>query len=128
LPPLSLRLIANLYPQRFNMSLNIKTIASSFFSLDILVTTLAGVAMLLAVAYGYFVSSTIFNMVHYRATIEAIARTSTELGILEANYLTLGKSMTIERAYKLGLTDATKATYLVVDTSERGSVLALDTY
>jgi len=70
-------------------------------------------------AYGYLVTTTIMNMVEYRSATSKIASLHAELGNLEARYIALGQTMTVEHAHELGLVDVSSPYFVRIDDARR---------
>lgn len=82
--------------------------------------SMVSMVFLLAVMYGYFVNITIFNVAH-RAKLESqITQLNSKLGELEFEYLAIKSSITIEKAYELGFTDAVKTQFVSLDGGTKG--------
>jgi len=110
------------------MNQNTIALKISLKSIQKLTAGLLCMVCVLAVIYAYFVTTTILNVVQYRTVTEEITDVSASIGLLESNYLVLSKSMTIERAYRLGLVDVLAPTYLALETAPRTSALALEIF
>lgn len=78
-----------------------------------------GLVVALLLLYGYFVATTIFNMVQYRAASAETSRITAELGDLEAQYLALGNTLTLDRAHELGFVDAPHPAFVALGAPHR---------
>ena len=80
---------------------------------------LIGITVVFLAAYGYFVATTVVNMVEYHHAVARTAELNAELGQLESRYIELGQSMTIERAHTLGFVDVSDPHFVALGSSQR---------
>ena len=77
--------------------------------------TLAFAALFVLGTYIYFVNQTVWNVVARQNTVKAIHKVSSEVAALEATYMSLSSSLTLEQALLLGFKEVTSADTLFVE-------------
>jgi len=70
-----------------------------------MVTFLTGILVVFAVLYGYFVSTSIVNVIVRQEIEQEIATLNGAMSSFESDYLTHKENVDIEYAYMLGFTD-----------------------
>jgi hypothetical protein len=65
--------------------------------------------------YGYFVNLTIFNVADRMKTQSEITRLNSELGAMEFDYLSLKRSVTMEKALSMGFTEVQDTVFVSHD-------------
>ena len=83
---------------------------------------LVGTIVSLLVLYVYFVNQTIWNIVARQDMTKSINNTSSDVATLEASYMALSSSLTIDHAYTLGFKDITSADTTFVERVNPSSV------
>jgi hypothetical protein len=75
---------------------------------------LSAFAVLFLGSYGYFVNKTVWNVVERQNVAKEIQKTSSEVAVLEASYMALSGTLTLDHAYALGFQEVeTKDTLFV---------------
>lgn len=83
---------------------------------------LVGIIVSLLVLYVYFVNQTVWNIVARQDMTKTINDTSSDVATLEASYMSLSSSLTIDHAYTLGFKDITSADTSFIDRVSPSSV------
>ncbi len=102
--------------------MTLAAVQQSLYDTELLKRVIIALACLAAaflLAYGYFVATTIVNMVEYRTATERIVRVSAELGGLESGYIELGQLMTMEHAHELGFVDVPNPQFVALQAPYR---------
>ena len=76
---------------------------------------LSGLIVSLLVLYVYFVNQTVWNIVSRQDLTKSINTVSSQVATLEASYMSLSSSLTIDHAYDLGFKDITTTDTTFVD-------------
>jgi len=76
---------------------------------------LSGLIVSLLVLYVYFVNQTVWNIVSRQDLTKSINGVSSDVATLEASYMALSSSLTIDHAYDIGFKDITTADTSFVD-------------
>ena len=86
------------------------------------VWALVTIAILLVMAYGYFVNSAIVNIVATRSMQSKAAEITSSIGALEAEYFAMKSSLTMDEARSIGLSDPKARVAYVAKSSQSFSI------
>lgn len=78
---------------------------------------LASVALVFLGGYVYFVNQTVWNIVSRQNATKEIAMISSEVASLEASYMSLSGSLTLDHAYALGFREVASDNTIFVERS-----------
>lgn len=78
---------------------------------------LSTVAIITLFAYGFFITKTVGNVVARQNATREIQKVSSEVSILEASYMSLSSSLTLDHALTLGFHEVRSADTLFVERS-----------
>ncbi len=76
---------------------------------------LAGLAVFMLGTYIYFVNQTVWNVVSRQNAVKSVHTASSEVALLEASYMSLSSTLTLEHAYELGFQEVKSADTLFVE-------------
>ncbi len=78
---------------------------------------LAGLVVFMLGTYVYFVNQTVWNVVSRQNATKTIHKVSSEVAVLEADYMNLSSTLTLEHAYALGFQEVNSGDTLFVERS-----------
>jgi hypothetical protein len=76
---------------------------------------LATIALVFLGGYAYFVNKTVWNVVSRQHAVKEISKISSEVAELEAAYMSLSGTLTLDHAYTLGFREVTSADTVFVE-------------
>ena len=76
---------------------------------------LASVTLLFLGGYAYFVNQTVWNIVSRQNAVKEISKMSSEVAELEASYMGLSGTLTLDHAYQLGFYEVNSADTVFVE-------------
>jgi hypothetical protein len=95
------------------MNTNVLKLSHSF---EYHLVTIAGAVIVVSLLiYAYGVTATIFNIASVKGYENAARNNRADIGVYETRYLNAERSLTVERAHELGLTETKKVSHLALE-------------
>ncbi len=76
---------------------------------------LSAFAVLFLGSYGFFVNKTVWNVVARQNTVKELQKTSSEVAELEASYMNISGTLTLDHAYALGFQEVKSTDTIFVE-------------
>jgi hypothetical protein len=75
---------------------------------------LFSLALILVTGYIYLINDSVFNINERRAVVEEIGQVSSEIAVLEAEYMGIASGIDMKLAYEMGFQDASRKSLFAI--------------